>query len=381
MAVGAGTGLLPLVGARECGWRSSWAAAVGAWVSRSLLTLAAGEIGAGRDEVRAAFALASERTSLDPPFVRIVALGPWGGKECSCLAMGRPAPHLDSLSALGTLRPWDPETCVIDEDYFPGGTPEGEPRRHTEVLGLVSQLGSLARALRRALSTLEHHDGDCPHYIWFLRGEPRNRATFGTCLGPRRCRRPEEAGSRFPRLVLVPRTLVFGAQNLCAVFANALVPLARRWPNLHRTIVNLTFACELAIEFLQWLDPNKAHLVSRTLRHYITTYRRYLERFCLLIRKLGGALRHHQSWTRPVVWRPYGYCCDLCEGPYGLTRDVEPPLGPVDPLGIRAAGGRPDPAAAYHRVFAIARCLQKKVLARRRAAPAVCPPPPQSESA
>ena len=76
MAVGAGTGLFPPVGARECGWRSSWAAAVGAWVSRSLLTLAAGEIGAGRDEVRAAFALASERTSLDPPFVRIGVLGP-----------------------------------------------------------------------------------------------------------------------------------------------------------------------------------------------------------------------------------------------------------------------------------------------------------------
>ena len=80
MAVGTGTGLLPLVGARKCGWRSSWTAAVGAWVSRSLLTLAAGEVGAGRDEVRAAFTLASERTSLDPPFVRIVALGPWGGK-------------------------------------------------------------------------------------------------------------------------------------------------------------------------------------------------------------------------------------------------------------------------------------------------------------
>ena len=66
--------------------------------------------------------------------------------------MGWPAPHLDSLSALGTLRPWAPETCVIDEDYFPGGTPEGEPRRHTEVLGLVSHLGSLAREFRRALS-------------------------------------------------------------------------------------------------------------------------------------------------------------------------------------------------------------------------------------
>ena len=295
--------------------------------------------------------------------------------------MGRPVPRPGFLSTLGALRPRAPESCVIDEDYFPGGTPDGEPRRHSEVLGLVSHLKSLVREFRRALLTLERHDGDCPHYAWFLRGEPHNRATFGTCLGPRRCRRPVEARSRFPRLVLVPRTLVFGAQHLCAAFANALAPLARRWPNLHRTLVTLTFLCELAIEFLQWLDPVKARLVARTLRHYITTYRYCLECFCLLTRKLGGAIRHHRSWTRPVVRRPYGYCCDLCEGPHGLTRDVEPPLGPLDPLGVEAAGGRPDPAAAYHRAFAIARCLQKQVLARRREVPAARPPPPQPESA
>ena len=65
--------------------------------------------------------------------------------------MGRPLPRPGFLSTLGALRPRAPEFCIMDEDFFPGGTPFGEPRRHSEVLSLASHLGGLAQEFREAL--------------------------------------------------------------------------------------------------------------------------------------------------------------------------------------------------------------------------------------
>ena len=169
--------------------------------------------------------------------------------------MGRFPPHSDSLPSLGALKLRPPEFCMRDGDFFPGGTPYGEPRRQSVVHSLAGHLGSLSREFKEALRVLEQHDGSCPYYARFLLGEPCDWATFGTCLGPSHCFQSAAVMPVFPRLVTVPRTSSFGSQLMCAAFADTLATLVSDKTKIHYTLVTMSFLCDLAVEFLRQLDP------------------------------------------------------------------------------------------------------------------------------